>query len=90
MPFLYFATKLYAMLELSEAADYVLQFISRTSSPVFLTGKAGTGKTTLLREIIRTTYKNAVVVAPTGIAALNAGGGNDPFDVWFATCLLYS
>ncbi len=62
------------MLELSEAAENVLQFISRTSSPIFLTGKAGTGKTTLLREIIRTTYKNAVVVAPTGIAALNAGG----------------
>jgi phosphoribosylformylglycinamidine (FGAM) synthase PurS component len=41
---------------------------------VFLTGKAGTGKTTLLREIIQTTHKNTVVVAPTGIAALNAGG----------------
>ncbi len=62
------------MFELSEAARYVLEFINRTSSPVFLTGKAGTGKTTLLREIMRTTYKNAVVVAPTGIAALNAGG----------------
>ncbi len=62
------------MFELSEAARYVLEFINRTASPVFLTGKAGTGKTTLLREIIRTTYKNAVVVAPTGIAALNAGG----------------
>jgi superfamily II DNA or RNA helicase len=40
----------------------------------FLTGKAGTGKTTLLKEIIATTHKNTVVVAPTGIAALNAGG----------------
>lgn len=57
-----------------EAASYVLKFINQTSRSVFLTGQAGTGKTTLLREIIRTTHKNTVVVAPTGIAALNAGG----------------
>ena len=55
-------------------ANYVLQFINQTNRSVFLTGKAGTGKTTLLKEIIQTTHKNAVVVAPTGIAALNAGG----------------
>lgn len=59
---------------LSEAAAYTLRFINQTNRSVFLTGKAGTGKTTLLREIIRTTHKNTVVVAPTGIAALNAGG----------------
>ena len=59
---------------LSEAAAYTLRFINQTSRSVFLTGKAGTGKTTLLREIIKTTHKNTVVVAPTGIAALNAGG----------------
>lgn len=58
----------------SEAASYVLKFINQTSRSIFLTGQAGTGKTTLLREIIRTTHKNTVVVAPTGIAALNAGG----------------
>lgn len=58
----------------TEAAEYVLRFINQTNRSVFLTGRAGTGKTTLLREIIRTTYKNTVVVAPTGIAALNAGG----------------
>jgi len=39
-----------------------------------LTGRAGTGKTTLLKEIIQSTHKNVVVVAPTGIAALNASG----------------
>ena len=50
------------------------QFINQTNKPVFLTGKAGTGKTTLLKKIIEETHKNAVVVAPTGIAALNAGG----------------
>ncbi|WP_223845628.1 helix-turn-helix domain-containing protein [Flavobacterium selenitireducens] len=59
---------------MSEAANYVLRFINQTNRSLFLTGKAGTGKTTLLREIIRTTHKNTVVVAPTGIAALNAGG----------------
>lgn len=58
----------------TEAASYVLRFINQTNRSLFLTGKAGTGKTTLLREIIRTTHKNTVVVAPTGIAALNAGG----------------
>ena len=40
----------------------------------FLTGKAGTGKTTLLKEIVEHTHKSVVIVAPTGIAALNAGG----------------
>lgn len=55
-------------------AKYTLQFINQTQRSIFLTGKAGTGKTTLLREIIKTTHKNTVVVAPTGIAALNASG----------------
>jgi uncharacterized protein YpbB len=50
------------------------RFINQTNRSVFLTGKAGTGKTTLLKKIIDTTHKNTVVVAPTGIAALNAGG----------------
>ncbi len=58
----------------SAEAKYVLQFINQTHRSVFLTGKAGTGKTTILKEIIRTTHKNTAVVAPTGIAALNAGG----------------
>ncbi|MFP5437666.1 MAG: helix-turn-helix domain-containing protein [Bacteroidia bacterium] len=58
----------------SATADYALRFINQTNRSIFLTGKAGTGKTTLLKEIIRTTQKNVVVVAPTGIAALNAGG----------------
>jgi tRNA A37 threonylcarbamoyladenosine biosynthesis protein TsaE len=49
------------MQTLSEAASLTLQFINQTNRSVFLTGKAGTGKTTLLREIIRTTHKNVVV-----------------------------
>jgi uncharacterized protein YpbB len=62
------------MQTISEAAAYTLRFINQTQRSIFLTGKAGTGKTTLLREIIQTTHKSCVVVAPTGIAALNAGG----------------
>ena len=62
------------MQTISEAAQITLRFINQTHRNIFLTGKAGTGKTTLLREIIQTTHKNTVVVAPTGIAALNAGG----------------
>ena len=57
-----------------ELADYVLKFINQTQQNIFLTGKAGTGKTTLLKKIIQSTHKNTVVAAPTGIAALNAGG----------------
>jgi hypothetical protein len=59
---------------ISAEANYVLRFINQTNTSIFLTGKAGTGKTTLLKEIIETTHKKTVVVAPTGIAALNAGG----------------
>ena len=62
------------MQTISEAAQFTLKFINQTNRSLFLTGKAGTGKTTLLNEIIKTTHKNTVVVAPTGIAALNAGG----------------
>lgn len=62
------------MNSLSAVATYTLKFINQTNKSIFLTGKAGTGKTTLLKEIIKTTHKNTAVVAPTGIAALNAGG----------------
>ncbi len=50
------------------------KFINNTSRHIFLTGKAGTGKTTFLKHIIKHTYKNTIVAAPTGIAAINAGG----------------
>lgn len=59
---------------MNEPSLYLKQFINQTKQSIFLTGKAGTGKTTLLNEIVKTTYKQTVVVAPTGIAALNAGG----------------
>lgn len=50
------------------------QFALYTNQHFFLTGKAGSGKTTLLKEIARQTTKNFVIVAPTGVAAINAGG----------------
>ena len=54
--------------------EIVLQLVNSTNKCIFLTGKAGTGKTTLLKKILKQTHKKTVVVAPTGIAALNAGG----------------
>src|SRR5262245_9339772 len=51
-----------------------VQFINSTSTHIFLTGKAGTGKTTFLRNLSLRTHKPFAVIAPTGIAALNAGG----------------
>ncbi len=50
------------------------KFINHTNHHVFLTGKAGTGKTTFLKNIIEHTHKKAIIAAPTGIAAINAGG----------------
>lgn len=50
------------------------RYINQTNKNVFLTGKAGTGKTTFLKSILERTHKKAVIVAPTGIAAINAGG----------------
>ncbi|MBR1838956.1 MAG: helix-turn-helix domain-containing protein [Bacteroidaceae bacterium] len=50
------------------------QFVEYTDMSVFLTGKAGTGKTTFLHKLIQNTKKRCVVLAPTGVAAINAGG----------------
>ena len=49
-------------------------FINYTNRSVFLTGKAGTGKTTFLKHIKQHSIKQMAVVAPTGVAAINAGG----------------
>lgn len=49
-------------------------FVLHTSQNVFLTGKAGTGKTTFLHNLRKSTLKRTVVVAPTGVAAINAAG----------------
>lgn len=54
--------------------NHFFDLIEHTNRSVFLTGKAGTGKTTFLNEFVQKTKKKHIVVAPTGIAAINAGG----------------
>ncbi|WP_295199218.1 helix-turn-helix domain-containing protein [uncultured Chryseobacterium sp.] len=54
--------------------NYFFDLIEHTNRSVFLTGKAGTGKTTFLNDFVKKTRKKHIVVAPTGIAAINAGG----------------
>ena len=49
-------------------------FVENTGHSIFLTGKAGTGKTTFLKTVVERSRKRSVVVAPTGVAAINAGG----------------
>ncbi|NQU64616.1 MAG: AAA family ATPase, partial [SAR324 cluster bacterium] len=50
------------------------QFVEQTASHLFLTGKAGTGKTTFLKNLQLKSAKNMIVTAPTGVSAINAGG----------------
>ena len=54
--------------------DSLFELIEHTNRSLFLTGKAGTGKTTFLNDFVKKTKKKHIVVAPTGIAAINAGG----------------
>lgn len=49
-------------------------FVEHTDRNIFLTGKAGTGKTTFLHNLKKSTHKRMIVTAPTGVAAINAGG----------------
>src|ERR1044072_1971763 len=51
-----------------------VRFVNQTNRHLFVTGKAGTGKTTFLKYIRENTFKKMAVVAPTGVAAINAGG----------------
>ena len=61
-------------IEYLQPAELDAKFINLTARHIFLTGKAGTGKTTFLRNLTSLTHKKAVIVAPTGIAAINAAG----------------
>lgn len=61
-------------METTASFELARDFINRTNRTVFLTGKAGTGKTTFLRQIKQETQKQTAIVAPTGVAAINAGG----------------
>ncbi|MDQ1805538.1 helix-turn-helix domain-containing protein [Chryseobacterium sp. CKR4-1] len=54
--------------------NHFFDIIEHTNRSVFLTGKAGTGKTTFLNDFVKRTKKKHIVIAPTGIAAINAGG----------------
>ncbi|WP_166385529.1 helix-turn-helix domain-containing protein [Polaribacter sp. 11A2H] len=54
--------------------ELALQFIDKTDRNIFVTGKAGTGKTTFLHQIKKESLKRMVIVAPTGVAAINAKG----------------
>lgn len=54
--------------------ESIFQLIEHTNRSIFLTGKAGTGKTTFLNNFVQKTRKKHIIVAPTGIAAINAGG----------------
>src|SRR3989344_8876710 len=61
-------------IDFNEQFQRALRLMSETDSNIFITGKAGTGKSTLLEYFTETTKKKAVVLAPTGVAALNVGG----------------
>ncbi|USN55179.1 MAG: AAA family ATPase [Candidatus Peribacteria bacterium] len=55
-------------------AQQALDLMHETSDSLFLTGKAGTGKSTLIQYFLETTTRNVLVLAPTGVAAVNVGG----------------
>lgn len=60
--------------ESNEEFNQAFQIINQTDKLVYLTGKAGTGKTTFLKYVKEYSCKNTVILAPTGVAAVNAGG----------------
>lgn len=59
---------------MNNRSSLALKYIQNTGVNLFLTGKAGTGKTTFLRQLKEISPKRMLVVAPTGVAAINAGG----------------
>lgn len=60
--------------EQNKAFIQAVSFVNQTNQHLFLTGKAGTGKTTFLKYIRENCYKKMAITAPTGVAAMNAGG----------------
>lgn len=63
-----------ATIERNEIFELAYRFVTETNENIFLTGKAGTGKTTFLKYLKENATKNIVIAAPTGVAAINAGG----------------
>ena len=62
------------MMQTNLQLDLAFNYLENTGTNIFLTGKAGTGKTTFLKKLKDTSPKRMIVVAPTGVAAINAGG----------------
>ena len=62
------------MLETNPQLQLAERYLTETGVSIFLTGKAGTGKTTILKSMLSKLRKRYVIVAPTGVAAVNAGG----------------
>ena len=62
------------MMEQNHELRTAWDFVENTGRSIFLTGKAGTGKTTFLKEVMAHSRKRPIVVAPTGVSAINAGG----------------
>ena len=62
------------MMQMNQQFDLAFNFLQNTGTHLFLTGKAGTGKTTFLKKLKEVSPKRMIVVAPTGVAAINAGG----------------
>lgn len=61
-------------IERNEVFELAFRFVTETAENIFLTGKAGTGKTTFLKYLSSHSTKNIIIAAPTGVAAINAGG----------------
>ena len=61
-------------MENNQELELAWEFVEHTGKSMFLTGKAGTGKTTFLRKVMQESTKRMIIVAPTGVAAINAGG----------------
>lgn len=62
------------IMQMNQQFDLAFNFLQNTGIHLFLTGKAGTGKTTFLKKLKEVSPKRMIVVAPTGVAAINAGG----------------
>ena len=60
--------------KLNKEQQQAFDLVANTNVSLFITGKAGTGKTTFIKRILKEIDKNFLVLAPTGIAAINAGG----------------
>ena len=62
------------MITITDEMAHAIDYIQNTTESVYITGKAGTGKTTFLKHLTSVLNKKYIITAPTGIAAVNAGG----------------